>query len=88
MEANPNEVLTVCLQSKDGCFIISLLSTASTKELYDSASQEFPDSSIESLKGGFPPKLIPSRDDLKVSNYVLYPIRAEFLKKLQDPTKK
>ena len=81
--------LTLCLQSKDGRHIISLLSAASTKALYDSASKEFPDYSIESLKGGFPPITIPSSDDSKVSDFVSNQerIRVEFGKKHENVVK-
>ena len=55
--------LTLCLQSREGRRIISLLPTASTRELFESAAKEFTGFTVESLKGGgFPPKSIPSNE--------------------------
>jgi hypothetical protein len=55
--------LTLCLQSREGRRIISLLPTASTRELFECAAKEFTGFTVESLKGGgFPPKSIPSNE--------------------------
>jgi len=49
--------------------VITLSSTASTKELYETASEGF-GVPVESLKGGFPPRPIPSNDSTPISDYV------------------
>lgn len=61
--------LSLCLQSRQGRKLISLASTASTQELYESTAQEF-GMGIERLKAGFPPKPIPSNASTPISNFV------------------
>eukprot|EP00537_Pseudo-nitzschia_pungens_P001245 CAMPEP_0172373002 /NCGR_PEP_ID=MMETSP1060-20121228/50097_1 /TAXON_ID=37318 /ORGANISM="Pseudo-nitzschia pungens, Strain cf. cingulata" /LENGTH=130 /DNA_ID=CAMNT_0013099195 /DNA_START=29 /DNA_END=418 /DNA_ORIENTATION=+ len=61
--------VSICLQSRQGRKVITLSSTASTKELYETASEGF-GVPVESLKGGFPPRPIPSNDSTPISDYV------------------
>jgi hypothetical protein len=49
--------------------VISLTSTASTQELYESTAKEF-GADIERLKAGFPPKPIPSDASTPISTFV------------------
>lgn len=49
--------------------MITLASSASTKELYETVSEEF-GVPVASLRGGFPPRPIPSEDSTPISNFV------------------
>mmetsp|Transcript_15870 Transcript_15870/g.18053 ORF Transcript_15870/g.18053 Transcript_15870/m.18053 type:complete len:625 (+) Transcript_15870:87-1961(+) len=76
--------IILCLQSRERRHVISLFPTASTRELYESASKEFPGNTIESLRGGgFPPQSIPSNDS-EISNFVSNQdrIQVEFAKNI------
>lgn len=58
------------MQSRQGRKVISIKASSTTKDLYERAAIEFGGDSheIESIKGGFPPKLIPRDDDLQLSS--------------------
>ena len=82
-----SSTLSLCLQSRQGRKVISLASTASTKELYESTSKEF-GSRVQRLKAGFPPKPIPSDDSTPISNFVSNQERIQVEFETIDATRK
>jgi hypothetical protein len=62
-------ILTLSLQSRQqGRKVISIQASSTTHDLYQRASMEFGGVAIESIKGGFPPKLIPIDQSVQLSS--------------------
>ena len=62
------DFLTLCLQSRRGRKVISMKAASCTQNLYERASMEFGGASIQTLKGGFPPKAIEKNDVAVISS--------------------